>query len=145
MSLNNYEWDLENQWLQKVLKEAKRQLDEKRDAKDKLKKDAIETQRELWNDLGSVSIENGLDQLSDFVSFMDIMRNQKRSHEFNKKLESKYKKMLVSPYFGRIDFVEGKESSTEKCYIGLSNLIDEDYDFLVYDWRAPISSMFYDY
>lgn len=145
MSVNNYEWDLENEWLQKVLNEAKRQLDEKRDAKDKLKKDAIETQRELWNDLGSVSIENGLDQLSDFVSFMDIMRNQKRSHEFTKKLETKYEKMLVSPYFGRIDFVEESESVTEKCYIGLSNLIDEDYDFLVYDWRAPISSMFYDY
>lgn len=38
MSVNNYEWNLENKWLQKVLKEAKRQLDEKRHAKDKLKK-----------------------------------------------------------------------------------------------------------
>ncbi|WP_270940695.1 RNA polymerase recycling motor HelD [Romboutsia lituseburensis] len=145
MSLNNFEWNLENEWLQKVLKEAKRQLDEKRDAKDRLKKEAVETQRELWSDLGSVSIENGLDQLSDFMSFMDIMKNQKRSHDFNEKLEAKYEKMLESPYFGRIDFVEENESVTEKCYIGLSNLIDEDYDFLVYDWRAPISSMFYDY
>lgn len=145
MSLNNYEWNLENEWLQKVLKETKKQLDEKRDAKDRLKKEAVETQRELWSDLGSVSIENGLDQLSDFMSFMDIMKNQKRSHEFNEKLEAKYEKMLESPYFGRIDFVEENESTNEKCYIGLSNLIDEDYDFLVYDWRAPISSMFYDY
>lgn len=145
MSLNNYEWNLENEWLQKVLKEAKRQLDEKRNAKDKFKKDAIETQREMWNDLGSVSIENGLDQLLDFMSFMDIMKYQKRSHEFTKKLESKYEKMIESPYFGRINFVEENESVTEKCYIGLSNLIDDDYDFLVYDWRAPISSMFYDY
>lgn len=145
MSLNNYEWNLENEWLQKVLKETKKQLDEKRDAKGRLKKEAVETQRELWSDLGSVSIENGLDQLSDFMSFMDIMKNQKRSHEFNEKLEAKYEKMLESPYFGRIDFVEENESTNEKCYIGLSNLIDEDYDFLVYDWRAPISSMFYDY
>lgn len=145
MSLNNYEWNLENEWLQKVLKETKKQLDEKRDAKDRLKKEAVETQRELWSDLGSVSIEYGLDQLSDFMSFMDIMKNQKRSHEFNEKLEAKYEKMLESPYFGRIDFVEENESTNEKCYIGLSNLIDEDYDFLVYDWRAPISSMFYDY
>ncbi|MBO3444929.1 RNA polymerase recycling motor HelD [Clostridium sp. CCUG 7971] len=145
MSLNNYEWNLENEWLQKVLKEAKRQLDEKRNAKDKLEKEARETQRELWNDLGSISIQNGLDQLSDFMSFMDTMKNQKRSHEFTKKLEEKYEKMLESPYFGRIDFVEENEDFTQKCYIGLSNLIDEDYDFLVYDWRASISSMFYDY
>ncbi|WP_270659430.1 RNA polymerase recycling motor HelD [Paraclostridium bifermentans] len=145
MSLNNYELNLENEWLQRVLTEAKKQLDEKRSAKDRFKKDAIETQRELWSDLGSVSIENGLDQLSDFMSFMDIMKNQKRSHEFTQKLEAKYERMLESPYFGRIDFVEDNESDTQKCYIGLSNLVDEDYDFLVYDWRAPISSMFYDY
>lgn len=145
MSLNNYELNLENEWLQRVLTEAKKQLDEKRGAKDRFKKDAIETQRELWSDLGSVSIENGLDQLSDFMSFMDIMKNQKRSHEFTQKLEKKYERMLESPYFGRIDFVEDNESDTQKCYIGLSNLVDEDYDFLVYDWRAPISSMFYDY
>ncbi|RDY26553.1 helicase [Romboutsia weinsteinii] len=145
MSINNYEWNLENEYLQKVLEEAKRQLDEKRNAKEKLEKEAIETQRELWNDLGSLSSENGLDQLSEFMSFMDTMKHQKRSHEFTKKLESKYEKMLVSPYFGKIDFVEEKESIKEKCYIGFSNLIDDDYDFLVYDWRAPISSMFYDY
>lgn len=109
MSINNHEWNLENKWLQKVLKEAKRQLEQKRDNKDKLKKEAIETQRELWNELGSVSISNGLDQISDFMSFMDIMKYQKRGHEFTKKLEEKYEKMLESPYFGRIDFVEENE------------------------------------
>ncbi|MGL5312831.1 MAG: RNA polymerase recycling motor HelD [Peptostreptococcaceae bacterium] len=145
MSLNSYEENLENEWLQKVLTEAKRQLEEKREAKEKLKKEAIKTQRELWDDLGSVSISNGLDQLSDFMSFMDVMKYQKRGHEFTEKLENKYEKMLESPYFGRIDFVEEDDDFNEKCYIGLSNLIDEDYDFLVYDWRAPISSMFYDY
>ena len=145
MSINNYEWNLESEWLEKVLKETTKQLDEKREAKDRLQKEAKETQRELWSDLGSVSITNGLDQISEFVSAMDTMKNQKRSHEFNEKLEEKYEKMLVSPYFGRIDFLEKNELDAEKCYIGLSNLTDEDFDFLVYDWRAPISSMFYDY
>lgn len=145
MNLNDFELNLEKQWLQKVLKEANRQLEEKRREKDKLKKDAIETQRELWNDLGSISIENGLEQLSEFMSFMDVMKHQKRSHELTEKLKDKYEKMIESPYFGRIDFTEHNEVDTQNCYIGLSNLIDEDYDFLVYDWRAPISSMFYDY
>lgn len=145
MNLNDFELNLENEWLQKVLKEANRQLEEKRREKDKLKKDAIETQRELWSDLGAISIENGLEQLSEFMSFMDVMNHQKRSHEFTEKLKDKYEKMIESPYFGRIDFTEDNEVDTQKCYIGLSNLIDDDYDFLVYDWRAPISSMFYDY
>lgn len=145
MGINEYEWNLENEWLKKVTEETKKQLDQKRNAKDRLEKEAKETQRELWNDLGAVSIENGLDQISEFISAMDIMKYQKRSHEFNKKLEEKYVKMLESPYFGRIDFMEECESVDEKCYIGLSNLTTEDFDFLVYDWRAPISSMFYDY
>ncbi|MFL8711131.1 RNA polymerase recycling motor HelD [Clostridioides sp. GD02377] len=145
MNLNDFESNLENQWLQKTLKEANRQLEEKRNEEDKLKKDAIETQRELWNDLGSISAENGLEQLSEFMSFMDVMKHQKRSHEFTKKLKDKYERMIESPYFGRIDFTEVCETESQKCYIGLSNLINDDYDFLVYDWRAPISSMFYDY
>lgn len=145
MNLNDFESNLENQWLLKTLKEANRQLEEKRNEEDKLKKDAIETQRELWNDLGSISVENGLEQLSEFMSFMDVMKHQKRSHEFTKKLKDKYERMIESPYFGRIDFIEACETESQKCYIGLSNLINADYDFLVYDWRAPISSMFYDY
>lgn len=145
MNLNDFESNLENQWLQKTLKEANRQLEEKRNEEDKLKKDAIETQRELWNDLGSISAENGLEQLSEFMSFMDVMKHQKRSHEFTKKLKDKYERMIESPYFGRIDFTGVCETESQKCYIGLSNLINDDYDFLVYDWRAPISSMFYDY
>jgi len=52
---------------------------------------------------------------------------------------------LSPPYFGRFDFHENGEDKTEKFYIGLSNLINDDFDFLIYDWRAPASGMFYDY
>ena len=58
------------------------------------------------------------------------------------------RKMLNSPYFGRIDFVEEEENvdlATEQIYVGISTLRDDKTDeFLIYDWRAPISSMFYD-
>lgn len=56
-------------------------------------------------------------------------------------------KILDIPYFGRIDFREKKEGSEiTPIYIGIHTF----YDFinkkcLIYDWRAPISSMFYDY
>jgi len=56
-------------------------------------------------------------------------------------------KILDTPYFGRIDFREnGTGNSTLPVYIGIHSL----YDFrtktnLIYDWRAPISGMFYDY
>ncbi|WP_055668198.1 RNA polymerase recycling motor HelD [Desnuesiella massiliensis] len=145
MNKNDFEWKLENEWLQAALKEAQKQLNEKRDFKEKFKNNALETQRELWQDIGSVSITNGLEQIVDFLGFINSMKMQKRNHELTRKLQEKYEKMLLSPYFGRIDFLEKGEDKVEKCYIGVSNLINDNYDFLIYDWRAPISSMFYDY
>lgn len=46
-----------------------------------------------------------------------------------------------SPYFGRIDIDE--DGDQESLYIGTATFIDEDNQFLVYDWRAPISSIYY--
>lgn len=57
----------------------------------------------------------------------------------------RYEASLNSPYFARVDF---KESGypVEKIYIGLHSVSDEDsYETFVYDWRAPISSIFYRY
>lgn len=54
-------------------------------------------------------------------------------------------KLVGSPYFGRIDFIP--ENATEEIvYIGIHTFFDElDRTNLIHDWRAPISSMFYDY
>ena len=145
MNINDFERKNENEWLQQVLKEVKKQFDEKRDMKERFKSNAIETQKQLWQDVGSLSIENGLEQVVDFMVFIDAMKIQKRRHEFTKKLQEKYERMLVSPYFGRIDFLEAGDKKAEKYYIGISNLVDDNYDILIYDWRAPVSSIFYDY
>ncbi|OSB19225.1 helicase [Clostridium sporogenes] len=145
MSINKSEWIVEMKWLENVLREVKRQLEEKRDFKDNFKKDAIETQRELWKNVGAVSVENGLQHVVDFMQFINTMKIQKRSHEFERKLVDKYENMISSPYFARMDFKEDGIENVEKCYIGISNLVNEDFDFIIYDWRAPISSMFYDY
>lgn len=53
-------------------------------------------------------------------------------------------KQYQTPYFGRIDFTENGVAPAE-FYIGLAGLRGKDAtDILVYDWRAPVSSMFYD-
>ncbi|CAJ1202318.1 DNA helicase IV [Companilactobacillus paralimentarius] len=53
----------------------------------------------------------------------------------------KLENLQGSPYFGRIDIVEDGEEDT--LYIGTSTLQDEDGEFLIYDWRAPISGIYY--
>lgn len=61
-----------------------------------------------------------------------------------------------SPYFGRVDFsADGEGSDGEgsdadgdsaKYYIGLHGFRDKDsLEILIYDWRAPVSSLYYDY
>ncbi|MDZ5034606.1 helicase, partial [Clostridium perfringens] len=145
MSINKSEWIIEEEWLQRVLREVKSQLEEKKNYKENFKKDAIKTQRELWENVGAVSVNNGLQHIVDFMQFINTMKIQKQSHEFERKLVDKYEQMLLSPYFARMDFIEDGEGKEEKFYLGISNLINEDFDFLIYDWRAPISSMFYDY
>lgn len=54
------------------------------------------------------------------------------------------KKLEKNPFFARLDFQEKGEPKKETVYIGLSSFTDKNDHFLVYDWRAPISSIYYD-
>ena len=55
-------------------------------------------------------------------------------------------RMLEAPYFGRVDFCYEGESESETFYIGLGNLSEGRAGLsYVYDWRAPVAGLFYDY
>lgn len=54
------------------------------------------------------------------------------------------KRLRQSPYFARVDFKEAGEDKPETIYIGLASFADKNDHFLIYDWRAPISSIYYD-
>jgi len=56
-------------------------------------------------------------------------------------------KILDMPYFGRIDFKEkDKGGQVASVYIGTHTFYDQKEKInRIYDWRAPISGMFYDY
>lgn len=53
-------------------------------------------------------------------------------------------RLKKKPYFARVDFKENNEKKAETIYIGLGSFADRDDHFLIYDWRAPISSIYYD-
>lgn len=56
---------------------------------------------------------------------------------------STIKKLEQKPYFARVDFKENGQK-LETIYIGLGSFADKNNHFLIYDWRAPISSIYYD-
>ena len=70
-----------------------------------------------------------------------INANEQQIH-----LRKRFRKMLDSPFFGRVDFVFEGEDEPDVFYIGIGNFAEEaGHTPLVYDWRAPVSGLFYDY
>lgn len=57
-------------------------------------------------------------------------------------LTTKLMQRKVQPYFGRIDFED--KTDKLKVYVGLCT-IDDNKNYYVFDWRAPIGELFYEY
>lgn len=71
---------------------------------------------------------------------------QVNANQDNRRALKRYKKLLDSPFFGSVEFLYDGEKEAETFYIGIGNFSENRGDVpLIYDWRAPISSLFYDY
>lgn len=72
--------------------------------------------------------------------------HQVNANQEQLQLKHRLKKMLDAPFFGRVDFCYDGEEEAEKFYIGIGNFAPKaGHVPLIYDWRAPVSSLFYDY
>ena len=71
----------------------------------------------------------------------EFVRNM--SKEYSNKLKN-LRKALMIPYFARIDFKENNVNNVKKIYIGKTGILNDKYDVIVTDWRAPIASIYYD-
>lgn len=56
----------------------------------------------------------------------------------------KNKAALDKPYFGRIDYTETASELEQRVYIGKNGVFRNKTDVLIADWRAPISSVYYE-
>lgn len=87
--------------------------------------------------------QSGMDE-ADMVAAGQSINRMAFSGESAVAMKRKLMKLHQSPYFGRIDFSTAAEP--EALYIGIYTFSDEGSGKnLIYDWRAPISSMFYDF
>ncbi len=125
----------EIEYLDKV-KSLASHLIEKIDARvEKEKSDIFELKKYIWTECGS------MDELEYGNLLNDTDYQVKRTNDQIRQIYN-YKKILDSAYFGRIDFKT--DDDLIKVYIGINSLYDDGYNY-IFDWRAPISSMFYDY
>lgn len=67
------------------------------------------------------------------------------SGEKNKQQLYRLLRLLDSPYFARIDFRMQDEAEAMKVYIGKFSFWDIKSPYEVFDWRAPIASMYYEF
>lgn len=74
------------------------------------------------------------------------LQNQVNANEANRVKLHRLKKMVDSPFFGSVEFRYDGEDGEETFYIGIANFAERAGSLpLVYDWRAPVSGLFYDY
>ena len=74
------------------------------------------------------------------------LMTQMNANTENMHTRRKLRKMLDSPFFGSVAFVYEGEEEPEEFYIGIGNFAERRGSLpLIYDWRAPVSSLFYDY
>ncbi|GGA74712.1 RNA polymerase recycling motor HelD [Ornithinibacillus halotolerans] len=113
-----------------------------------LKESIIDLRKNFWDDV-TVNLDEPDDVIETQASLKqqaELLAERERSHgKIGKQLKT-LARLKDSPYFGRIDFKERPRNEEEQIYIGIASLMDQhEEDFLIYDWRAPISSLYYDF
>lgn len=136
MALTKEEEAKERTHLKGIIKEIQKQLDELGKEIHIKNEQITEFKKFLWEEKGSVdSVEMKTSLMaSEMEAYFMLMKM-----EYYKKLF----KIENNPYFGRVDFEEEGEK-IRKIYIGITHL-SKDLEYLIYDWRSPIASLFYDY
>ena len=93
---------------------------------------------ENYNEMDEYGYEN-------FDNQQALLSQINAKQEHDKELV-RLKKMQESPFFGSVDFCYEDEEEAEAFYIGIGNFAEQSGSVpLIYDWRAPVSSLFYDY
>ncbi|MCK5759615.1 MAG: AAA family ATPase [Clostridiales bacterium] len=98
--------------------------------------------KEMWK--AGKSHHYDFDDVVENLSLLDGVQADIMRHD---NIMLQLKKMFLlqkCAYFGRIDFQENDYDDIDVIYIGTSTLEGEGTELLIYDWRAAVSSMFYE-
>lgn len=148
MSITDQERRLEERRLEKVVAEIHRQIASLSEKASDVSAEIVSIRKHFWDDV-TVNFEDATEAAETYASIKqqaEVLSERERSHRHAQQQLKTLKRLAVSPYFGRIDFREQSEAEAEPIYLGIASLLDEaDEQFLIYDWRAPISSLYYDY
>lgn len=145
--INAEDWKKEEERLKRVTEKLEHDIAELEPEVSGLQSQVVDFRRQFWDEV-TVNTSTHEDFEETFYSIRQqeaLLSERERSHGLRVRQWKSMKRLQVSPYFGRIDFREEGMGETEKVYIGVSSFLDSDgMNFLIYDWRTPIASMYYD-
>ncbi|TVX94211.1 RNA polymerase recycling motor HelD [Paenibacillus agilis] len=148
MSTNHDQFEAEQLRVVRVLECINDRLDNLQDELQYVKGDVVSIRQTFWDDV-TVNVEDASEEAETAASIKqqaELLSERERSYRRAHKQAKILQRLQHSPYFGRIDFQEKGELKADQVYLGTGSLLDDDgMEFVIYDWRAPISSLYYDF
>lgn len=142
------DWQQEKERLEEVRNKLQTRIAELEPEVTGLHDQAADIRKRFWEEV-TINTSTNEDFEETFYSVQQqsaMLAERERGHNRLVHQWNGMKRLLPSPYFGRVDFQEDGLNATEQVYIGVSSFVDNDgLNFLIYDWRSPIASLYYDY
>lgn len=137
------ERELEQHRLNNVAQEIDKQLQKAETFYDKAHSEtrAVESNYIANTSINTAEVDDAMETNAEIQQQRNIVARVTETENIMAKTVTTLKLLRTSPYFGRVDIIE--DNWPETLYIGLASLQDETGDFLIYDWRAPISGIYY--
>ncbi|VDG31604.1 DNA helicase (putative) [Lactobacillus plantarum JDM1] [Lactiplantibacillus mudanjiangensis] len=95
------------------------------------------------NSVNTFEVDDRIETNAELQQQKQMVERAVESEAILKRQVGVLKDLRNSPYFGRIDIQDDPDDDAEQLYIGTASFVDDQQNFLVYDWRAPISSVYY--
>jgi DNA helicase-2/ATP-dependent DNA helicase PcrA len=142
------DWRQEQERLEQVRNKLRIKIAELEPEVTGLRDQAADMRKRFWEEV-TINTSTAEDFEETFYSVQQqsaMLAERERGHNRLVHQWNGMKRLLPSPYFGRVDFQEDGLNASEQVYIGVSSFGDNDgLNFLIYDWRSPIASLYYDY
>lgn len=114
----------------------------------RVKTEVVDIRKNFWDEV-TVNVGSTDDVVETYISIKqqaEVLSERERRYSHSAAALKTLTRLVQTPYFGRIDFTEDGVQETEPIYVGIASFVNQEDDtFLVYDWRAPVSSLYYDY
>ncbi|WP_317967593.1 RNA polymerase recycling motor HelD [Paenibacillus sp. CCS19] len=146
--MNEQDWKQEQERLDQVTEKLQARIEQLEPEVAGLRNQASDIRKRFWEEVtvNTGSHEDFEETVYSISQQEALLSDRERSYRMRQQQWRSVNRLLPSPYFGRIDFNEDGLGLTEQIYIGVSSFADTDgMSFLIYDWRTPIASMYYDF